>query len=172
MLIATRTVEETLALGKLIGRLAPAPPESTCIALDGQLGAGKTHLTRGIAQGAQVLDPTLVSSPTYVLLNIYEGPKPVYHLDAYRINSLEDFQAVGFEELLGGNAVDRTHCDNRGGVVVVEWAQRIRLLLPDDHLQIVIQPGDQSESHRLFEITGMGPRSRLLADRLRTAWPG
>ena len=65
------------------------------IALDGNLGAGKTHLTRGIAVGAGVEDVTLVSSPTYVLLNIYRasgvvGSKPVFHMDAYRISSEDD----------------------------------------------------------------------------------
>ena len=82
MLLTTHSIPETLALGRLLGRLAPP---NTFIALDGQLGAGKTHLTRGIAEGAAVEDPSLVSSPTYVLLNIYQGPKPVFHLDAYRL---------------------------------------------------------------------------------------
>src|SRR5438552_2414208 len=95
--ITTTSIDQTLALGHLLGQLAPP---NSFLALDGQLGAGKTHLTRGIAIGANVDDPTLVSSPTYVLLNIYSGPKPVYHLDAYRLTSAADFQTVGLDELL------------------------------------------------------------------------
>ena len=167
MTIITETVEATLALGRLLGSLAPRPPLGICIALDGPLGAGKTHLTRGIAEGAGVNDPTLVSSPTYVLLNIYPGKKPVYHLDAYRIASEEDFAAVGFEELLaeGGEG-------GPGGVIVVEWAQKIRHLLPADYVHIEIQPGDDTGNQRVFEITGTGPQSRLLVEHLSAGWAG
>ena len=160
MTIVTDTVEATLALGRLLGRLAPEPPRGVCIALDGQLGVGKTHLTRGIAEGAGVHDPTLVSSPTYVLLNIYPGKKPVYHLDAYRIASEEDFAAVGFEEIL----------TDGGGIVVVEWAEKIRHLLPADFVHIQIQPDDDAGDRRLFEITGTGPESRLLVELVNARW--
>src|SRR3954470_12994298 len=114
--IVSKSFDETLGLGRLIGRLAPG---NMCVALEGNLGAGKTQLTRGIAMGAGVNDVTLVSSPTYVLLNVYEGTKPVFHMDSYRIESAEDFEAVGFDELL-----------TDGGIVVVEWAEKIGELLP------------------------------------------
>ncbi len=163
MTIVTESVEATLALGRLLGRLAALAPRGTCIALDGQLGAGKTHLTRGIAEGAGVDDPTLVSSPTYVLLNIYPGKWPVHHLDAYRIASEEDFAAVGFEELLseGGG----------GGIVVVEWAKKIRHLLPADYVHIQIEPGE-ADGQRVFEITGTGAHSGLLVEQLQAGWIG
>ncbi len=116
MQIVTLNVDETVELGRILGEIAPP---NTCIALHGNLGAGKTQLTRGIAIGVRVDDIRLVSSPTYVLLNIYPGTKPVFHLDAYRVESDEDFAAVGFEELLAAD-----------GIVVVEWAEKIMPLLP------------------------------------------
>ncbi|MCL2646784.1 MAG: tRNA (adenosine(37)-N6)-threonylcarbamoyltransferase complex ATPase subunit type 1 TsaE [Phycisphaerales bacterium] len=151
MTIRTTSVEQTVTLGRLIGELAPP---NTCIALNGNLGAGKTQLTRGIAQGAAVEDATLVASPTYVLLNIYQGPKPVYHLDAYRIVSEEDFEVVGLDEAL-----------KSGTLVVVEWAEKIPHLLPEDRLTIAILPQEDQE-HRLFVIEGTGPTSRELAARI------
>jgi tRNA threonylcarbamoyladenosine biosynthesis protein TsaE len=161
MKLRTNSVEETLAFGRLIGQSAPA---NTCIALHGNLGAGKTHLTRGIALGANIEDPTLVSSPTYVLLNIYrESPnspsKPVFHMDAYRITSEEDFEVVGFDELLISN-----------GIVVVEWAEKISHLLPDDRVEIIIEAGDADEE-RLFTITATGDASETFVTHLTTKWP-
>src|SRR5438309_945802 len=106
--LTTRSVEETLALGERLGRLA-AP--GLCIALHGMLGAGKTHLVRGLARGAAVADEGLVSSPTYVLLNVYPaargvaGSKTVFHLDAYRVAGEEDLAAVGFQEMLDASAL-------------------------------------------------------------------
>jgi len=149
--LTTTSVEQTLALGERIGRLAPP---DFCLALHGNLGAGKTQLTRGIAVGAEVDDPSLVSSPTYVLLNIYSGPKPVFHLDAYRITSEQDFEAVGLDELLQSQ-----------GVTVIEWPEKIPHLLPADRLDILIQHTDHLE-HREFQFSPTGPRSQQLASAL------
>lgn len=163
MTLTTRSVDETLALGRLIGQLAPPPPQVICLALDGPLGAGKTHLTRGIAEGAGIDDPTLVSSPTYVLLNIYPGPKTVYHLDAYRVASAEDFQTAGLDDLLspGGG----------GGIVIVEWAKRVAALLPADRLQIALQhEDDPMHEMRTLDITATGPRAASLLGQIETAW--
>jgi len=155
MTIRTTSVAQTLSLGRLIGELAPP---NTCITLTGNLGAGKTQLTRGIAQGAAVTDPTLVASPTYVLLNIYPGPKPIYHMDAYRIVAEEDFEAVGLDELL-----------NSGGLTVVEWSEKIPHLLPSDRLSIAIQPQD-NPNHRLFIIEGTAASSQKLATLIKSIW--
>ena len=153
--ILTTSVPQTLLLGTLIGQLAEP---NTCVALDGNLGAGKTQLTRGIALGAAVEDPTLVSSPTYVLLNIYQGPKPVYHLDAYRIASEDDFEVVGFDELLKAE-----------GLVVVEWTGKIQHLLPGERLDILIQP-QEHEEHRLFSFHPRGPAAEQLAGKIFAQW--
>jgi len=162
MTLTTHTIEQTLELGRAIGQLAPATAV-TCVALDGPLGAGKTHLARGIAEGAAVDDPTLVSSPTYVLLNIYAGPKPVFHLDAYRIASSEDFAAIGFEEILAGESPTAA----AGGIVVVEWATKIADLLPADRLEIAIEHAGEAEAlERIFAITATGPASRSVLESL------
>jgi tRNA threonylcarbamoyladenosine biosynthesis protein TsaE len=96
-----------------------------CIALHGDLGAGKTQFTRGIVT-ALGGNPLAVCSPTFVLLNVYKTARfDVFHLDAYRVCGPEELEAIGFTELLG-----------QGGVVIVEWAERIAALLPKDHLSI------------------------------------
>lgn len=156
--VTTHSVEETLALGEKLGRLA-AP--CSVIALSGTLGAGKTHLTRGIATGARVADPGLVSSPTYVLLNIYAAnlhdplSKTVFHLDAYRVCGPADLEAMGFDELIAG-----------GGIVVVEWPEIVEQLLPPDRLHVAISAGDDP-NERTFAFTATGKNAAALLESLR-----
>ena len=126
--VTAESAAQTVELGRMIGLISP--PEQ-CIALDGDLGVGKTELVRGLAAGAGVADVSLVSSPTYVLLNVYPaGDRPkgktVFHLDAYRIAGPDGFDAVGWDELVGQHAV-----------IAVEWASRVASLLPPDTLHIV-----------------------------------
>jgi tRNA threonylcarbamoyladenosine biosynthesis protein TsaE len=110
-----------------------------CIALHGDLGAGKTQFVRGLVRGLAG-NPRSVSSPTYVLLNIYDtGRLTIYHLDAYRIHGVDDFESIGFSELL-----------EQGGVVVVEWASRITPLLPANAIEITLVSLD--ETRRRIEI--------------------
>lgn len=153
MMLESHNVEETVRLGRRLGELAKGTPGTLCIALDGPLGAGKTHLTRGIAEGAGVADMSLVCSPTYVLLNIYEAAangKTVYHFDAYRMRDSEEFEGLGFEEILRGEAI-----------VVVEWASRVADLLPAETLWIRIEHAE--EGHRMLEISGEGGLVQRLA---------
>ena len=99
-----------------------------CIAMDGELGAGKTQFVRGLLKGLGG-DPKSVSSPTFVLLNVYDsGRLKLFHLDAYRVHGGQDFEAIGFAELI-----------EQGGVVVVEWASRVRDLLPANLIAISIE---------------------------------
>jgi tRNA threonylcarbamoyladenosine biosynthesis protein TsaE len=99
-----------------------------CVALHGQMGAGKTHFVRGMVMGLGG-EPRTVSSPTYVLLNVYDtGRLTVFHLDAYRVQGPDDFDAIGFTELL-----------DQAGVVVVEWPSRVTALLPDNTINIYIE---------------------------------
>lgn len=108
------------------------------IALEGDLGAGKTQFVRGLVQGLGG-NGRAVSSPTFVLMNIYDTPRmKVYHLDAYRVGGEEDLEAIGFSELL-----------EQGGVVVVEWWQRVAGLLP--------------EKKWLVKIVSVSPRVREIA---------
>jgi tRNA threonylcarbamoyladenosine biosynthesis protein TsaE len=110
-----------------------------CIALHGELGAGKTQFVRGLVRGLGG-NPRRVSSPTFVLLNVYPGGRlKVFHLDAYRVGGSEDFEAIGFSELL-----------EQGGIVVVEWAARVAALIPPRQIRVEITVLD--ESRRQIEI--------------------
>jgi tRNA threonylcarbamoyladenosine biosynthesis protein TsaE len=99
-----------------------------CVALHGEMGAGKTQFVRGLVRGLGG-DPRTVSSPTYVLLNVYDtGRLTVFHLDAYRVGGPDDFESIGFTELL-----------DQAGVVVVEWPSRVDELLPHDRINVRIE---------------------------------
>ena len=109
--LLSHSVAETEAIA---ADLAAGLSAGACLALHGDLGAGKTQFVRGLVRGLGG-EPRSVSSPTFVLLNVYDtGRLPVYHLDAYRATGGEDFEAIGFTELL-----------EQGGVVVVEWPSRV-----------------------------------------------
>jgi tRNA threonylcarbamoyladenosine biosynthesis protein TsaE len=118
-------------------RLGPG----AAVALHGNLGAGKTQFVRGLV-AALGGNPRAVSSPTYVLLNIYEGERlTVYHLDAYRVGGAEDFEGIGFTELL-----------EQGGVVVVEWADRVGELMPAEAIHVSLEHA--GENRRRITIEG------------------
>jgi tRNA threonylcarbamoyladenosine biosynthesis protein TsaE len=110
----------TRAFGERLGRLL-APGDVVCLA--GELGAGKTMLAQGIAAGLGVDEP--VSSPTFALVQEYAGPAPIYHLDLYRLASLDELIDLGFPELW-----------HAGGVILIEWPERIAPALPPDRLEI------------------------------------
>jgi tRNA threonylcarbamoyladenosine biosynthesis protein TsaE len=132
----SKSVEQTEQIAAELARdLSPCQ----CIALHGDLGAGKTQFVRGIVTGLNG-PARAVSSPTFVLLNIYPGGRlTIYHLDAYRVTGAEDFESIGFSELLEQN-----------GIVIVEWAQRVLDLLPQNRIDILITATD--ETHREIEI--------------------
>ncbi len=139
------SVAETEALA---AKLACGLSGGVCVALYGDLGAGKTQFVRGLVRGFGG-DARVVSSPTFVLLNVYDASKDspqrltVYHLDAYRVNGPGDFEGIGFAELL-----------EEGGIVVVEWADRVETLLPRDRIEVRIEPVDQET--RRIQITQPG----------------
>jgi tRNA threonylcarbamoyladenosine biosynthesis protein TsaE len=121
----TRSVRETEAFA---AELARSLRPNTVIALHGELGAGKTHFVRGLVAGLGG-NPNLVSSPTFVLLNVYDSTRiPVFHLDAYRVSGSEDFETIGFTELLDQN-----------GIVVIEWPEKVAAILPTNRLDISIE---------------------------------
>jgi tRNA threonylcarbamoyladenosine biosynthesis protein TsaE len=122
--------EDTLKFGQVLGSLLRA---GDVIALIGDLGAGKTTLTQGIAQGMGIKDR--VTSPTFTLVQEYRGRVPLFHFDPYRLERPEDVYDFGFEEYL-----------ERGGVVVVEWADRIAALLPEEQLTLTLmETGERVE---------------------------
>jgi tRNA threonylcarbamoyladenosine biosynthesis protein TsaE len=110
-LISSRSVEETLRVGEIIGEMAEA---GTLIALRGDLGSGKTALVQGLARGLEVPETVYVTSPSYTLVNEYPGRLPLFHLDLYRLTDL-DFDDIGLHDIL----------DTHSAVVVIEWAERL-----------------------------------------------
>lgn len=120
--VDSRSVEETVALGERLGNLA-GPGDF--IALTGELGSGKTQFARGLAAGLGVDPAVPVTSPTYTIMNLYDGRLPLYHFDLYRLAGDQEVAELGFEEYFYGD-----------GVCIVEWAERLRDLLPEEHLAV------------------------------------
>ena len=123
--------EEMITLGEKIGKHLKA---NMVITLEGDLGAGKTTLTKGIALGLGI--KTVVNSPTFTIMKIYEGNLRLYHLDVYRIDA-NDFELQEYFE--------------DGGVCVIEWANNIKDLLPDEILNITIN--DLGNDQRVVRIS-------------------
>ncbi len=120
----TESPEETFVLGRMLGELGRA---GQVYALSGELGAGKTLFTQGFAGGLGIAGP--VNSPTFTILQEYEGGRlPFYHFDVYRIEDVEEMEEIGYEDCFYG-----------GGVCLVEWADLIRDILPEDSIQIKIE---------------------------------
>lgn len=142
-------VDAMRRIGEALGRAA-LPGD--VIALIGDLAAGKTTLARAIAIGAGVPPHEYVTSPAYDLVHEYDGRVPVFHMDFYRLESFEPEDTEWFWE----------HLD-RGGLSVIEWADRVEDLLPSDYLRMTLQHGSDA-SERLLEASAVGTRgSQLLA---------
>ena len=141
MQITTHSADETQALGqKLASRLAPGD----VIAYFGDLGAGKTAFTRGLAQGLGFTDP--VTSPTYTIVNEYlSGRIPLFHFDMYRLSSSDELFDIGWEDYL-----------SRGGVCAVEWSENVEDAL-QDAIRVTIEKDADEPDTRHITITG-GPR--------------
>ena len=141
MQITTHSADETQALGqKLASRLAPGD----VIAYFGDLGAGKTAFTRGLAQGLGITDP--VTSPTYTIVNEYlSGRIPLFHFDMYRLSSSDELFDIGWEDYL-----------SRGGVCAVEWSENVEDAL-QDAIRVTIENDADEPDTRHITITG-GPR--------------
>ncbi|MCX5686571.1 MAG: tRNA (adenosine(37)-N6)-threonylcarbamoyltransferase complex ATPase subunit type 1 TsaE [Candidatus Omnitrophica bacterium] len=121
----SNSVDETIAIGE---RLAKKLKKGDCVALIGNLGSGKTILTKGIAKGLGVKNAKYVNSPTFVIIKEYRGKLPLYHIDLYRLNKSSLIDAENFEEYFYGD-----------GVTVIEWADKIRKLLPKKHTEVKLK---------------------------------
>ena len=138
--IVSKDVEETIALGKRLGGLLKA---GDFLALTGDLGAGKTQFAKGIALGLGVDSSIPITSPTYTLLNIYSGRVPFYHFDLYRLHGGQDLLELGFEEYFYGN-----------GICLVEWAERLLDMLPEEHLSITLSHVGDNDRNLSFVPSG------------------
>ena len=117
------TVDETYKIGELIGSLVNS---GDIICLIGDLGTGKTHLTKGIAKGLDIKDN--ITSPTFTIVNEYTGRLKLYHFDVYRVNDPDEIEAIGFDEYIFSD-----------GVSVIEWANYIEEIIPPNKLTITIE---------------------------------
>jgi len=120
--------------------------------LNGELGAGKTTMTKSIGIGLGVEE--YITSPTFTLINQYRGRMPVYHFDVYRLENVEELYDLGFDEYFFGN-----------GVCIIEWAEKIERMLPEDRLVIDIKNGKNIDE-RTLHISGHGPRYEELIKEL------
>jgi len=148
--LKTTSPLETEAVGEHLGSLA-VPGDIFC--LYGDLGAGKTCLARGVARGLGVEEP--VTSPTFTLINEYRGRIPLFHMDAYRLEGSGDVEDLGYEEYFYGD-----------GVTLLEWAGKIKNILPGERLDIYIAGVNGEENARRITLEGIGDRYVQLAKEL------
>jgi tRNA threonylcarbamoyladenosine biosynthesis protein TsaE len=136
MKIISRSPEETIRVGK---NLAKKLKVGSCVALIGDLGSGKTVFTKGIAEGLGVKDPRYGNSPTFVIVKEYKGKMPLYHFDLYRLDTSTAVDLEGYKEYFYDD-----------GVTVVEWAEKIRTVLPKGSVEVRLKVTGENE--RRIEI--------------------
>jgi tRNA threonylcarbamoyladenosine biosynthesis protein TsaE len=137
------TPDDTRAIGRAVASLLRA---GDVVALGGELGAGKTTFVQGAAAALGVSEPVL--SPTFTLVREYRGSLPIYHLDVYRLNRLQDVLDLGFEVMT-----------DAGGVTFVEWGDAIEALLPESHLEVALRTPEQigGNEERWITVDAEGP---------------
>ena len=139
MIIETRSAQETYQLGFEIGQKAKKGQVYTMV---GDLGVGKTVFTQGMARGLEIDEP--ISSPTFTIVQVYdEGRLPFYHFDVYRIGDIDEMDEIGFEDYVYGE-----------GVSLIEWANLIEEILPEEHIEITIEKDlEKGFDYRKITIT-------------------
>ena len=141
---------QTKKLAKKIGKLLG---EGDIVGLIGELGAGKTVFVQGLAGGLGVKASEYVRSPSFVLLNIYQGRFELYHFDLYRLDNLRELENIGYKEYFYGQ-----------GVSAIEWAEKIVPALPAEYLRIELH--HRSPKERVIKIIPEGKRYRELVNKL------
>ena len=152
--LVSHSAEETQGIGRKLGELAQA---GDVLLLVGELGVGKTCLTQGLAWGLGIGEYAI--SPSFVLVREYQGRFPLYHIDFYRLNRIEEIVELGLEDVLYGR-----------GVYVVEWAEKGLEVLPEEHLLIRMWYANDGE--RKLRMEPEGERYRLMLAQLRESLPG
>lgn len=138
-----KTVEETKNLGRKLGEILKP---GDIVSLRGSLGAGKTVIAKGIAETFEINEP--IVSPTFTLLQEYNGKYTLYHFDLYRLEGVEDFEMIGGDEILYSN-----------GVSLIEWSEKIEAILPDDTIYVYITINDNQS--RTIKIEGQNINERF-----------
>jgi tRNA threonylcarbamoyladenosine biosynthesis protein TsaE len=137
-LFDTRSDEETRILGR---QLASQLPKSGVVLLIGDLGAGKTTLAKGIVEGRGVATADEVASPTFTLIHEYGDPVSVYHVDLYRLDTLEEARRLGLEDLF-----------SLAVLTLIEWGEKFPELMPENRIEILLT--HQGEDNRKIELRG------------------
>lgn len=145
--LATSSADETKRLGQALARVLQP---GDLVSLTGDLGAGKTTLVQGMARGLGVEEP--VMSPTFTLVREYRAAVPIYHVDVYRLDRIQDVLDLGFEEMLDAQSV-----------TFVEWGDAIEAILPESHLQVRLSIPPDGDERRI----GLSPRGPAWAQRSR-----
>lgn len=150
MKIESFSEKDTFELGRKLGE--KVRPGQICT-LDGDLGVGKTVFTKGLARGLGITEP--VSSPTFTIVQEYEGGRlPLYHFDVYRIEDPEEMEEIGCDDYFYGN-----------GVCLIEWAEKIRELLPDGLIRITIEKQlEKGFDYRVITLEGMEEEDEITGD--------
>lgn len=144
----SKSSEETVNFGK---HLAESFREGDIVCFFGDLGTGKTTLIKGIAQGLKI-GSEKVNSPTFVLMNVYHGRLPLFHFDLYRLKDAQEISSIGYDEFLYD-----------GGVSVIEWADRLGTLLPDEYLRVDLKHKTMDE--RVIQLSAKGPRYQDIVEK-------
>lgn len=144
MNFSVNSVEQTTSIGFELGKLLNS---GDIVCLTGDLGTGKTHITKGIAKGLEITDH--ITSPTFTIVNEYDsGRLKFYHFDVYRVSDPDEIYAIGFDDYIFSN-----------GVSVIEWANYIEDILPNEYLHIHIEKDlEKGENYRNITIKNYGSR--------------
>jgi tRNA threonylcarbamoyladenosine biosynthesis protein TsaE len=153
VIVQSGSAEETIDLGRRLGEVLE---EGDVVALAGELGSGKTWFAKGLAIGLGVPRDVVVTSPSFALVNTYQGRCVLYHIDAYRLESLAEFRSAGLEEYF-----------ELGGVVVMEWADRWPEIIPD--LRLRVDFDILNNFRRVIRIGGDHPRAKEILKRMDRA---
>jgi len=148
---STKSHEETITAGKCLGK---AVEPGCVVGLIGDLGAGKTCFMKGVANGLNDVPEAEVTSPTFTILQAYEGTVPLYHFDAYRLEGVEDLEDIGFDDYVYGQ-----------GVSFIEWADNISNAMPEERMIIEIElTGDED---RLFKCSADGEKHETILNKFK-----
>lgn len=152
-MITIENTEATQALAIVIGQAAQ-PGDN--LVLTGDLGAGKTTLTKGIAKGLGI--DQLIKSPTYTIIREYnQGRIPLYHMDVYRVSSGAD--ALGLDEYFEGD-----------GLSVIEWGNQLEEALPETYLELILEKDDTDPDKRIVKFNAFGQRGAAFLTRIQQLW--
>ena len=149
--LISESIENTINIGRIIGENLSG---GDIVALIGDLGSGKTCITQGIAGGIGVPEEYRITSPTFTLINEYPGRITLYHIDIYRLSGPQDLEDMGYEEYFYGD-----------GVTVVEWAEKIKDILPNECLYVYLRYLD--ENKREIKFSGRTDKTEQISKMLK-----